>query len=110
MVAVTQRDDLVVPREAARGKNGDFIRLGPAVREKRFREFLLRRDFGDALCQRNQWLRGEDGRHMLKRVQLRVNLRVHVGVAMPDGDGDDAAEEVEVLVPVRVINELVPGS
>ncbi len=58
----------------------------------------------------DQRLRGEDRGYVLKRVQLRVNLGVHVGVAVPDADGDDAAEEIEVFVPVDVIDELVPGS
>ena len=39
---------------------------------------------------------------MLQLVELRLHLGCDPGIAMADADGDDAAEEVEVLIAIHV--------
>ncbi len=36
-----------------------------------------------------------------------MDLAIHLVVAMADADGDNAAEEIEILVPVRIPDVLV---
>jgi hypothetical protein len=48
--------------------------------------------------------------YVLELVHLRVNRLVHLFVAVTDAHGQDAAEEVQVLVAVGIPDELVFGS
>ncbi|MEZ5395932.1 MAG: hypothetical protein R2724_24395 [Bryobacterales bacterium] len=44
---------------------------------------------------------------MVRLVSLLVDRVRDLGIAVPDADGDDAAKEVEVFVPVDVPDVLV---
>ena len=109
MIAVAQRDDFVRAGVAARGQNGGFIGFGAAVGEEALGQLAARSDAGDALGQRGLRLIGEHGRDVLQLVDLLVNLSIHRLVAMADADGDDAAEEIQILIAVGVPDELILG-
>ncbi len=109
VIGVAQRDDFSRPGVAARGENRGFVRLGAAVGEKRFGQFSARRDLRQLLGQRRLRLIGEHGGHVLQPVHLRVHLAIHLFIAMADADGDDAAEEIQVLIAVGVPHVLILG-
>ena len=44
---------------------------------------------------------------MLQRVDLRVDLLVHLLIAMPHADRNNPAEEIEILFPIRIPNVLI---
>ncbi len=46
---------------------------------------------------------------MLQTIDLRVQLAIHLFIAMPDADRDDAAEKIEVLIAVGIPNVLIFG-
>jgi hypothetical protein len=46
---------------------------------------------------------------VLQLIDLGVNAAVHEVVAVADADGDDAAEEIEVLVAIGIPNVLIFG-
>ena len=52
---------------------------------------------------------GEHGGNMLQLIHLRVNRRVHPVIAVADAHRQDAAEEIQILVAVRIPDELVLG-
>jgi hypothetical protein len=47
---------------------------------------------------------------VLQRIDLFVDLGIHLIVAMADAHGDDAAEEIEVLVAVGIPHVLILGA
>ncbi len=98
MIRMTQRDDFVISGIAAGGQNRGFIRLRAAVGEKALGQLAAGSKPGDAFGKRGLRLRGEHGGDVLKRVDLRGHFPVHRLIAMSHADGDDAAEEVQVLV------------
>ena len=65
---------------------------------------------GDLLRQRGLRLVGENGGDVLQRVHLPMDLRVDLIVAVADANRNDAAEEIEVLVAVRVPDILILGA
>jgi len=109
MVGVPQRDNFRGPRVAARGENGGLVGFGAAGGEKRFGQFLHRCDLGELFCQRRLRFIGEHGGDVLQAVDLRVQLAIHFFIAMPDADGYDAAEKVQVLIPVGIPDVLILG-
>ena len=52
---------------------------------------------------------GEDRGDMLQPVDLGMQLFVHVVVAVTDADGDDAAEEIQILISIGVPHVLILG-
>src|ERR1035437_5903849 len=48
--------------------------------------------------------RGVGGRDVAEPVHLRLDGRVDLVVRVPDGDRQDAAEEVEIRLPIRVLD------
>ena len=52
----------------------------------------------------------EDRRDMLQLGHLLGDFLIHCFVAMAHADGDDAAEEIQVLIAVGVPNELIFGA
>src|SRR5258707_11124988 len=99
MIAVPQRDDLVIPSEAACRHERSLIGFGTAIREETLGQLSAWRDSGDPLRQRRLWLIREHRRRMLQRVDLLMHLLVHRFITMPHADGHNAAEEIEVFVP-----------
>ncbi len=75
----------------------DFVSAPPGV--------MLR----ELLGKRHLRLVREHGGDVLQLVDLRVNLGVHLVVAMADADGDDAAEEIQILVAVGIPDVLIFG-
>jgi len=61
------------------------------------------------LRKRGLWFIGEDGGDMLQPVDLGVQLTIYFLVAVPDADGDDAAEKIQVLIAVGIPDILVLG-
>ena len=64
---------------------------------------------GKLLRQRGLRLIGEHRGDVLQAVDLRVQLLIHLFVAMADADGDDAAEEIQVLIAVGIPDVLILG-
>jgi hypothetical protein len=110
MVGMPQGDDLGRSRIAPRGENRGLIRLGPAVGEERFSKSAGGRNLRQLLRQRDLRFVQKHRRHVLQLVDLRVHLLVHGFVAVTHAHRYDAAEEIEILVPVRVPNVLVFGA
>ena len=52
----------------------------------------------------------EDGRDVLKLVELGMNFGIDFIVTVTDADGEDAAEEIKILVAVGIPDELVFGA
>ncbi len=109
MIGVTQRDNLGRSGIAARGQNRGFVRFRAAVGEERFGQLSARRDLRQFLGQRRLRLVGEDRGDVLQPIDLRVHFPVHLFIAMADADGDDAAEEIQVLIAVGIPNVLILG-
>ena len=110
VVRVTQRDDFRRPRVTARGQDGRLIRLGAAVCKEGFAQPAAGRDLGDAFGQCGLGLGSEDRGDVLQSVDLLVNPGIHFLVAMSDANGENAAEKVQILVAVSVVNILVFGA
>ncbi len=110
MIRVAESDDFAIAGVAARGEDGRFVGLGPAVGEEGFGKFSIGRETGDLFCQGSLRFVGEESGDMLQRVDLTMDCSVHLIVAVADADGDDAAEEIEVLVAVSVPHVLVLGA
>src|SRR6185503_2729924 len=100
VIRVTQRDDFAVAGVAAGSEYCGLIGFRAAVGKERFRQLAARRDRRDLLGERRLRLVRKQGRDMLKRIELLVNLGVDGLIAVSDADGDDAAEEIEVLVAI----------
>ena len=109
VIGVAQRHDFGRSGVAAGGENRGFVGFGAAVGEERFGELAGGRDLGQFLRERGLRLIGEDGGYVLQLVDLRVQLLVHLFVAVADADGDDAAEEIQILIAVRVPHVLIFG-
>ena len=99
MIAVAQRDDFVIASVAARSQECSFVGLRSAVGEKALGEFPAGRDSGDALGEGGLRLIREYGGDVLQFVDLLMHLFIHLVIAMADADGDDAAEEIKILLP-----------
>ncbi len=97
----------MIPGEAARRDERGLIRFRAAVGEETLGQLAARRDLGDPLGQRRLRLIREHGGDMLQLVDLLMHLLIHRFIAMADADGHDAAEEIEVLIPVDVPDVLI---
>ena len=110
MVGVAQGHDLVAAGVAARGQDGGFVGFGPAVGEEAFGEAAAGRERGDLLGERGLRLIGEQGGDVLQGIELLVDLGIDLVVAVADAHGDDAAEEIQVLIAIGVPDVLVLGA
>ncbi len=110
MVGVAQGDDLARPGGAASRQNGHLVGFGAAVGEERLRQAAIRGERGDLGGQGRLRLGGEDCRDVAQPVHLLVDRAVDTVVGMADANGDNAAEEVQVLIPVGVPDVLVLGA
>ena len=95
---------------AAGGEDGGLVGFGTAIREETLGEFAAGRDPGHAFGERYLRLVRKHSGDVLQLAHLFHDLLVHGLVAVADADGDDAAEEIEVLVAVSVPDELVFGA
>ena len=110
VVGVAQRHDLGVAGVAARGRMAVSFASVPELVKKDLVSSPPGVMRGDLLRERRLRLIGEDGGDVLERVELLVDFGVHLLVAVADAHGDDAAEEVEILVAVGVPDVLVLGA
>jgi threonine 3-dehydrogenase len=105
VIGMSQSNDFSGPSVAARGEDRGFVCLCAAVREKRLlqrrskpRELLRECDLG---------LIREYGRDVLQFVELGVNLRVYLLIAVANADRDNPAEEIQILIAIRIPNVLI---
>jgi hypothetical protein len=99
---VAQGHDLGALRVQAGGQDGRLDGLGAAVGEEGLGRPLAREERRQLLGQLDDGDGGEERRHVLQRARLALDGAHHPRVAVAEGDGDDAAEEVEVLLAVGV--------
>ena len=55
-------------------------------------------------------LREEDGGDVLEFIELGMDFGIDFIVTMADADGEDATEEIEILVAIGIPDELVFGA
>src|SRR6266852_7002942 len=94
-VAVPQRHDLKVAGEHARDLDSHLIGFRAAVADKTL-AYLAGRNLSQLFRQRNNCLVREHGGGVLNLVNLRLDLGSDTRVAVTDGDGHNAAEEIKV--------------
>ena len=109
MITMPQGDNLMRAGIESRGQERGFVGFGPGIGEVRLCQRAARRLFGDRL--RQQRLRLGDIRRgdVFQRIHLLFHLLVHGIVAVPNADGNDPPEKVQILVAIRVPDELVLG-
>ena len=100
-IGVAQRDDVVTWAGHAREQDRGFVRFGAGAGEEALLQFSGR-DLGELFGERDDGFVGEKRRGVLELVDLRLDLRSDLGIAVADADGDDAAEEIEVFVALDV--------
>ena len=103
VIAVAERHHLRALGVDARGQDGGLDRLGAAVGEEALGRLVPGEDLGQLLGQLHDGDRREQRRDVLERPGLLLEGRHHPRLAVAEGDGDDAAEEVQVTLPVRVL-------
>ena len=79
----------------------------PLLVKKRFGELPAGRDGRDLFGQRGLRFVGEHCGDVLQRIELLMHLGIHLIVAVADADGDDSAEEIQVLVAVGIPDILI---
>src|SRR5579859_552946 len=100
-IGVAQGDDVVAARGHARNQNGGFIGFAAgAGKETRLK--IARSDLRDFFSERDNLLIWIERREVLQLVDLGVDLAGDFGIAVAHGDGQDAAEKVEVLAAFDV--------
>ncbi len=109
MVGVAQRHDFGTAGVASRRQNRGLVGFRAAIGEERLGELAPGRDLSQLLRERRLRLVGEHRRDVLQAIDLRVQLPVHVLIAVADADGDDAAEEIQILIAVGVPDVLILG-
>ncbi len=105
-IAMAQGDDVLALGVDLRQQHRGFVGFRAAVGEKRFFQ-SPGRDLRELFRQTHLRLVGIERRHMLNLVSLLVDRLGDSIVAVADADGENAAEEVEKLPPVGVINVLI---
>ena len=60
-------------------------------------------------CERGLRFICKNGADVLQAIHLGMHLAIDVVIAMANADGDDAAEEIQVLISVRIPNVLILG-
>jgi hypothetical protein len=63
---------------------------------------VARRDLRDFFRQRHDVLVGIERGGVLQAIDLRVHFRGDLRIAMPNGNGKDAAKKIQVLVPIQI--------
>ena len=74
----------------------------PAIREEGLRRLLAGEQLAQRLGQLDQRLCREQRGDVLQRLDLLLDRGDHARLAVAEADGDDAAEEVEVLLAVGI--------
>src|ERR1700686_248936 len=95
---MAQRNDVVARSNHAREQDCGFVRLRARAGKKALLQFS-RRDLSQFFREGDDVLVRKESVSVLELVPLRLNLRSDFRVAVPDSDGDDAAEEIQVLIP-----------
>ena len=109
MVGVAQRDHFVAAPVEGGQENRRFVRLGAGTGEEDLVQ-LLRRHFADALGQFDLGADQKEGRGVDDAVELRLDRVVDLGNGVTADDGGDAAEEVEILPAIAIVQVLpFPG-
>jgi len=100
-VSVAKRDDLITSGVDARELDGGFVGFGAAVAEETLSD-LAGSDLRQLLRERDDGFVRKKSGGVLELVDLRLDLRGDAWVRVSDGDGDNAAEEIEILVALDV--------
>ncbi len=109
MIGVAQRHNFSGPGVASRGEDCGFVGFRPAVGEERFGELAAGRNGRQLFCERSLRLIGKNGAHVLQAIHLGMHLAIYVVIAVADANGDDAPEEIQILIPVRIPHILIFG-
>ena len=102
-VAVAQREDVLALGMKLSEKNGSLVGLGAAVGKKRLLQFS-RRHGGELFCEADVRFGGVERGNVLEPSGLLLDRAGDFVVAVPDADSDDAAEEIEILLAVKIVN------
>src|SRR5450830_2003239 len=102
-IAVPEGDDLEPPRVDLRHHDAGLVGLCARAREGGLLE-PPRRQPRELLGELDDGQRRIERRDMAESVHLRLDGGVYLVVRVPDGDRQDAAEKVEVRLPVGVSN------
>ena len=94
-ITVPQGDQLDGPGVDLRQSHRSFVRLCSAGGEHGFLQ-APGCDPCQAFGEFDDWQGGIEGRYMAKAVKLRLEGTVHPLIALTQGDGQDAAEEIKV--------------
>ncbi len=108
-IGVAQPHNVVGAGGHAREQDGGFVGFAAGIGE----EALLQsagRDLGDFFGQIDDGFVGVERRGVLQAVDLRLDLAGDLGIGVADGDGQDAAEEVEVLAAFEIPDVLHAGA
>ena len=108
-IGVAEGHYVVAARGHARDENGSLIGFGARTGEKALLQSAgsdLRDFFGEG----DNLLVGIESGKMLEAVHLGLDLRRDFGVAVADGDRQDAAEEIEVFAPFDIPDVLHLGA
>jgi len=98
---VAQGDDVVAAGGHAREKDGGFVGFAAGAGEEALLQ-VARGDLGDFFGEGHDVFVGIERGGVLQAIDLRGDFAGDLGVAVADGDGQDAAEEIEVLVAVEI--------
>ena len=100
-IGVAQCHYVEAARGHAREQNSGFVGLGAGIGEKALLQ-IPRSDLRDFLRQRHDVFGGVERRSVLQAVDLRAHFAGDFRIAVPHGDRQDAAEEIQVLVAFDV--------
>ena len=109
VIGMAEGDDVTRTGVAAGEHDGRFVGFGAAVGEEGLGE-IAGSNGGDFLGECDLGFGEKDGRDVLEFIKLRFDFGVNFIVAVANADGEDAAEEIEVLVAVGIPDELVFGA
>ncbi len=109
VIGVAESDDVTRTGVAAGEHNGGFVGFGAAVTKERLLQVAWS-DGGDFLGEGDLGFGEEDGGDVLEFIELGMDFGVDFRVAMANADGENAAEEIEILVAVGIPDELVFGA
>lgn len=100
-IGVAQSHHIEVAGGHAREKDGGFVGFRAGIGEKALLQ-IAGSDGRDFFGERDDVLIGIKRGRVLEAVHLRGHLAGDLGVAVADGDSEDAAKEIEVLVAVEI--------
>src|SRR6266542_2068869 len=105
---MAQRDDVLALGVELRQQYSGFVSLRAAIGKKRFLQ-PPGSNLRQLLRQANLRLVGIKRREMLHLVGLLIDRLRYFLVAMPDAHREDAAEEIQELLAVGIVNILIFG-